>query len=141
MNLSDLLKEDRIRRVSADTKQANENLKAAERDLKVASKTVKVDCDWAFVMAYNAMLHAARALLFADGYEPVGEEKHKIAVDYADIKLGAKYRDKINLFDRMRKRRHAILYEKVGSVSEHEANFAIKTANEFFEKVKEKINK
>lgn len=139
MNLSDLLREDRVRKVSEDKKQAEENLRAAERDLKVASKTIKVDCDWAFIMAYNAMLHAARALMFADGYEPVGEEKHKAAVDYADVKIGAKYRDKINLFDRMRKRRHAVLYEKIGAVSEHEADFAIKTAAEFVEKIKEKI--
>jgi len=139
MNLSDLLREDRIRKVSEDKKQAEENLKAAERDLKVASKTIKVDCDWAFIMAYNAMLHAARALMFADGYEPAGEEKHKAAVDYADVKLGSKYKDKINLFDRMRKRRHAVLYEKIGAVSGHEADFAIKTAAEFVEKIKEKI--
>ena len=139
MNLSDLLREGRVGKVSADTKQATENLKAAERDLKVARKTLKVDCDWAFVMAYNAMLHAARALMFAEGYEPIGNEKHKIAVDYADVKLGVKYRDKVNLFDRMRKRRHTILYEKIGAISEHEADFAIKTAIEFVEKIKIKI--
>jgi len=139
MNLSDLLKDKRIRKVPVDMKQATENLKAAERDLKVAGETIKIDCDWAFVMAYNAMLHAARALLFADGYEPVGEEKHKIAVDYADVKLGEKYREKISLFDRMRKRRHVVIYEKMGAVSEHEAEFAVKTASDFVEKIKEKI--
>ncbi|MEM3030883.1 MAG: HEPN domain-containing protein [Candidatus Micrarchaeia archaeon] len=132
------MKQGRIRKVPKDPRQAGENLAAAERDLAVAGKTLEVDCDWAFVMAYNAMLHAAMALMFAEGYAPSGEERHKIAVDYADAKLGARFGDLVSLFDRMRKKRHAVLYEKVGSISRYEAGFALKTAKEFVERIKEK---
>jgi len=79
--------------------QAQECIKAAKRDISVAKKTLPEDCDWAFSIAYNAMLQSARALMFSDGYVAVGENQHKIAVDYADVKLGAKMADKIRLFD------------------------------------------
>jgi uncharacterized protein (UPF0332 family) len=39
----------------------------------------------------------------------------------------------------MRVKRHTIIYEKVNVVSEYEAKFAVKTAEEFLEKIKGKI--
>ena len=140
MNLSDLLKENKVRKVSPDKQQATECLKAAERDLKTAKAMLETDLDWAFAIAYNAMLQSARALMFAEGYAPVGEAKHKIAVDYVEVKLGAKFKEKIVLFESMRKKRHRVVYEKVGAISRYEAEHAIETGREFLEIIKQKIN-
>ena len=139
MNLSDLLAEDRVKKVQPDRKQAEECLRAAERDVRVSRKMLAEDFDWAFSVAYNAMLQSARALMFADGYAPVGENQHKITVDYADVKLGSRFREKIELFDDMRKKRHKAVYEKVGAISEYEARHAIETAEDFLRKVREKL--
>ncbi|VVC03951.1 HEPN domain protein [Candidatus Burarchaeum australiense] len=139
MNLSDLLAEDRVKKVQPDRLQAQECLKAAGRDVRVAKKMLAEDFDWAFSVAYNAMLQSARALMFADGYAPVGENHHKIAVDYADVKLGTKFKEKVELFDDMRKKRHKAVYEKVGAISEYEARHAIETADDFLRKVREKL--
>ncbi len=137
MNLSDLLKEGKIKKVEPDAKQAEELMKRAERDV-IAAKQME-DNDWAFAIAYNAMLQSARALMFKDGYKAVGEEHHKKVVQYADAKLGAKYRETIELFDKMRAKRHVVIYEKSDVISSYEAKFAIKTAEEFLKRIKEKM--
>jgi len=139
MNLSDLLSEGRIKRVAPDRQQAQECLLVAKRDLKLARKLLGGDFDWSFSIAYNAMLQCARALMFADGYAAVGENHHKAAVDYVDVKLGTKMQEKIGLFDDMRKKRHRAVYEKAGIVSEFEAKHAVEAAEGFLLKIEEKI--
>ncbi len=139
MNLSDLLQKGVIKKINPDSKQAQELLAAAERDIRVAKKMLDADYDWAFSVAYNAMLQSARALMFSEGFVAVGEEHHKAAVGYADVKLGTKYAEIVNMFDDMRKKRHRVIYEKVGVVSEYEAKHAIKTAEAFLEKIKERL--
>ncbi len=139
MNLSDLLKRGVVRKSEPDKVQARECLGASERDLKAAKAMLSEDFDWAFSIAYNSMLQGVRALMFADGYCAVGEERHKTIVDYADAKLGEKYGEKVKLFNRMRVKRHIVIYEKANVISEYEAKFAIKTAEEFLEKIKGKI--
>ena len=139
MNLSDLLADDKIKKIEPDAKQAQECLLVAKRDLKLAKKLLSEDFDWAFSIAYNAMLQSARALMFAEGYVAVGENQHKIAVDYTDAKLGTKMREKVELFDDMRKKRHKAIYEKAGFISEYEAKHSVDVASSFLIKIEEKI--
>ena len=139
MNLSDLLTEGRIKKVEPDFLQAKECLAAARRDVSVARKMLKEDCDWSFSISYNAMLQSARALMFSDGYSTTGENHHKAVVDYADSKLGAKMGEKIEMFDRMRRKRHQAVYEKAGIVSEYEAKHALGVAEDFLEKIGQKL--
>ena len=138
MNLSDLLKVGSVRKTKKNDKRALDELNAAERDLAVSEKNVKINPDWALAIAYNAMLNATRALMSSDGFEPSGVEKHKSCIDYAMVKFGSTHGETISLFDRMRKKRHTIMYDMAGVVSEHEAKSAIKTARDFVELVKKK---
>jgi uncharacterized protein (UPF0332 family) len=47
------------------------------------------DRDWAFTMAYNAILQATRALMFAKGFRPSGGEgQHKVAVKFQKSREG-----------------------------------------------------
>jgi uncharacterized protein (UPF0332 family) len=140
LNLSDLLKDNKVKKVEPDKLQAKECILAAKRDLSVAEKMLKEDNDWAFSIAYNAMLQSARALMFFDGYATIGENHHKAVVDYADAKFGAKLSEKIELFDRMRRKRHQVVYDKAGVISDYEAKHAVETAEEFLKKISEKIN-
>lgn len=139
MNLSDLLKRGVVRKAEPDRAQAGECLRGAKRDAEAARKTLEHSNDWAFSIAYNAILQSIRALVFADGYRICGEERHKTVVEYAQVKLGEAFAEKVRLFNRMRVKRHTIIYEKVNVVSEYEAKFAVKTAEEFLEKIKGKI--
>ena len=112
---------------------------AAKRDISVAKKMLKEDDDRAFSIAYNAMLQSARAMMFFDGYTTIGENHHKATVDYADVKLGAKLSEKIELFDRMRRKRHSAVYDKAGAVSHFEAKHAVQNAEDFLQKVLQKL--
>jgi uncharacterized protein (UPF0332 family) len=141
VNLSDLLRDDRVRRGEPDPQQAKECLKGAERDIRVAKGLLEDDLDWAFAVAYNSALQSARALMFAEGYYLTGEGHHKVAVDYALVKFGQRFRDMMDLFDIMRKKRHEAVYFSVGCISEFEAKKAIEFASFLREKVKEKISR
>ncbi|OIO20775.1 hypothetical protein AUJ17_05520 [Candidatus Micrarchaeota archaeon CG1_02_47_40] len=139
MNLSDLLRENKARQIKPDLQQAQECLTAAKRDIKTAKKLLSEDCDWAFSVAYNAMLQSTRALMFAEGYAAKGDEPHKTAVEYAEVKLGAKLPNETRLFEQMRKKRHISVYEKAGSISEYEAKSAIETAEKFFSEIEKRL--
>lgn len=139
MNLSDLLKENRIRPIEPDKKQALDCIKASERDVKVAKELLGKDLDWSFSVAYNAALQAVRALMFADGHCAIGEGHHKTTIEYAKIKLGNALKGEIELFDRLRKKRGEAVYFSVGTISELEAKKAIEFAELTLKKVREKI--
>lgn len=85
--------------------------------------------DVAFTLAYQSMLHTARALLFKDG---VKERSHVCVVLY----LKEKYRENphvikyINILDSYRIGRHDVVY-RGGNVSREEASGAIEDARDF----------
>lgn len=70
MAIDALLRSGRIRRESVSRTEVREALKLAERDLRVARKLMGEELDWGFTVAYNAVLQAGRAFMFAKGYRP-----------------------------------------------------------------------
>lgn len=125
-----------IKRFEAAPKQAQSRLDLAKRDIKAAKTMMTVDCDWAFSMAYNAVLQATRALMFAEGFRPAaGEGQHKAAVEFALIALGKTFPDEIYIFDKMRSKRHRVIYDAPGLVSREEAKHAVDFAVRFVKQV------
>ena len=99
MTYEDLLNRGLIRRFASAPAQAASRLALAKRDIKAAEAMMAIDRDWAFSMAYNAVLQATRALMFANGFRPAtGEGQHKVAVEFAEITLGEKFQDDIYIF-------------------------------------------
>lgn len=141
MTYEDLLNKGSIKQIKASSTQAQSRLALAKRDIHTAQSTMTVDRDWAFSMAYNAVLQATRALMFAKGFRPAdGEGQHKAAVDFAEIALGKKFQDEIYIFDKMRSKRHRVIYDVIGLVSEEETAHAHDFATRFVNEV-EKILK
>lgn len=139
MSLESLLKNKMIEAIEADEKLINKSMKSALRDLKVAKNNLKnEDYDWSLAVAYNAMLHAGRSLMFSKGYRPLGQYKHVAVVEFVHSEFGKEITNKmIDVFNRLRKKRHKIVYEEVDIVTCDEAENAIKFAEEFVNKVKE----
>lgn len=81
--------------------------------------------DWAYTIAYNAILQAGRALMFSKGYRPDGSHQHIAVVKFAALFL--EENDAI-IFDRMRRKRNSSVYDTAGSVSETEADSAVRHA-------------
>ncbi|MCK5283158.1 MAG: HEPN domain-containing protein [Nanoarchaeota archaeon] len=128
-------------KIEKDDNLVSNALKLAERDIKTATDVYNNrDYDWAFSIAYNAMLQAGRSLMFSEGYRPIGEAKHVSVIEFVKTKFGKEFAEKILfLFNKIRKKRHVAVYEQVNIISEEEAKNALNTAKEFHKKVKEII--
>ena len=113
----------------------------AARDLATAQRTLAADHDWAFTIAYNAVLQAVRALMLVQGFRPRGAEQHGTVVQFATEALGKPYLAQVSMFDRMRRKRHQVIYETVGLVSKQEAEQGFAFAKRFVEEIRVLITK
>ncbi|QSZ68116.1 HEPN domain-containing protein [Methanofollis aquaemaris] len=104
----------------------------ARRDATVAGTMLAGNADWAYTIAYNAMLQAGRALMFSKGYRPAGTNQHIAVVRFTELYLD---REAVLAFDRMRRKRHITVYDMAGTVSEGEARNAVARAEAFLETV------
>lgn len=117
MNYSRLLKDRKVRREPAVRGQVAAQLQAARRDLETAGRLGSEE-EWTYNIAYNAMLLAGRAAMFSEGYRPTsGEGGHAVVVEFLRIRLDSSFGPTLDVMDRMRRQRHRIIYDTVGSVS------------------------
>ena len=121
MTCNDLLRAGRIRRERISKAEIRRALERAERDLKVARKIMAEDWDWGFAVAYNAVLQASRAFMFARGYRPASAEGHKTTFAFVRATLGRGHESLITYFDRMRRKRNQAIYDVAGIITETEA--------------------
>ncbi len=141
MKISDLEREGLVRKIPVDKRRVLECLDIAERDLKTAISLSNDNPDWAYSIAYNSMLQSARALMFSFGFRPHGQAKHISAVRFAEAALGKKAKDIIMILDRMRRKRHRVVYDTSGLISQLEANKATTNAEKFIKMIKEDLKK
>ena len=142
MNLEELLNEGFVEEFESTPELVGQAIQSAEKDLKTARDVLGAgNCDWAYVIAYNSMLQAGRAFMFNLGYRPKGENKHLSVVKFASAEMPMKTIPLVNLFNKMRERRHKVVYEVRDTVSESEAEGAIKKAEEFISIVKCEVEK
>jgi uncharacterized protein (UPF0332 family) len=123
--LDDLERQGYIKRLPVDRKKVLASLQLAKRDIAVAKGMLDENHDWAFSIAYNAILQAVRALMFSHGYRPSGDYQHIAVVRFAELFLPT---EDVIAFDRMRRKRHITLYDSAGTVSEQEAQNAVERA-------------
>jgi len=81
MNLSDLLKQDKVEKFESDKDQIKNELENASAKLKSAKNVLGIN-EWglAHTVAYEAMFHAGRALMFSKGYRTKGIDHHATVV-------------------------------------------------------------
>ncbi len=118
-----------IRKIPASEEKALKSIVKANRWLKEAKKNLEYGLlDSCLVSSYSAMFHAARALLFRDGFR---EKSHYCVARYLEEKYVK--REKlpklvVDLLDRFRNLRHTDLYQLDFFVTKEEAEEAIKSA-------------
>lgn len=132
---SELIKENRIKAGKFSRKQVQDCLNLAKRDIATARKIVAENPDWGYNIAYNAMLQAARAVMFSKGYRATGEGQHATVIQFAHIALGEEFTSTLEFMDRMRRKRNMVVYDMAGLVSSKEATEAIGTAENFVRSV------
>jgi len=136
-----LLKEGAAKRCPADYKAVDNLLKRAHVDLKTARRNIRDDEECAYTFAYNGMLRAGLALMFSEGFRPDIKNKHQNIVRFASCILGKEYKNLINDYDRMRRKRNRFIYEPDVPCSMKEAEDALKTADEFVRNIAKLIRK
>ena len=139
MRYEELLKAGRIREERISRAEVDHALDRAKRDLRTARRIMTDDCDWGFAVAYNAVLQASRAYMFADGYRPASVEAHKNTFAFMRIALGKEYEDLITYFDRMRTKRNQAIYDIAGLITETEARDLLARATEFVKLIQDRL--
>jgi uncharacterized protein (UPF0332 family) len=136
--IDDLKREGLIKTLPLDQKKVEDARALALRDVATARTLLDSNQDWAYNIAYNAVLQAGRALMFSKGYRPDGANQHISVVKFAGLFLDSN--DSI-IFDRMRRKRNRSVYDSAGSITESEAVFAAKQAEDLVKKIFAVIDK
>jgi uncharacterized protein (UPF0332 family) len=70
--------------------------------------------------------------MFFKGYRPTGYSKHLSIIDFIKENFNLKISNEMFfLFNKVRKKRHQVVYEELNLVSKEEAAFIIEKAEEF----------
>lgn len=140
MNLAECIEKGLIRKIQPSSEKALNSIELAKHKLELAQSEFDAGIyEGALISAYSIMFHAARTLLFKDGYK---ESSHYALYIFIKEKYGAKIEmHYINELNTLRLTRHAVLYGNPDDITprevqEVEAENAIKTASGFLETVK-----
>jgi len=137
MNVDDCLRTGILVKIAPDRQKAGSSLGMALHKLSLAERELKHGIyENAVISAYTAMFHAARALLFKDGFK---ERSHYAVFVYVNEvysnKLERRY---LNALNSLRLQRHELMYgiEQEDETEKGEASGTIETATEFLGCVK-----
>ena len=137
MPYEDLREKGLIEDIKPNFQVASALIARALKDLVTARANASIDREWAYAIAYQGMLRAARAMITAEGLRPRGRDQSRTVVLLAGALLGDDMRSLVNAFDRMRRRSQAILEEPGQPISRYEVEGAIKDAQKFIERTVE----
>ena len=130
-----LEREGKIRKQKAGLVQVEALLKEALLDLEEARRISSVAERATYLLAYNGMFKAGRALLLLSGYVPDDGAQHKTTVEMTAAILGAKYGSLTEQFETMRRKRNNLTYEAGTLLSRSEAQRAFSDAIELVKKI------
>ena len=139
ISIETLVREGSIHPFQATQEEIAKVMNIAKRDLVEAEKIQESSLDWSFSIAYNAVLQACRAYMFFKGYRPASSEAHKATFQFMQIAVDESMKQTIDYFDRTRKKRHRVIYDEPGLVTEKETQQLIKKAKEFLLYVESKV--
>ena len=130
-----LEREGKVRKQKAGLVQVEALLKEALLDLEEVRRISSVAERATYLLAYNGMLKAGRALLLLSGYVPDDGAQHKTIVEMTAAILGAKYRSLTDQFETMRRKRNDLTYEAGTLLSRSEAQRAFSDAIELVKRI------
>lgn len=112
------------------------------KDIAEAKAVIGVGERACFILAYQAMLKAGRALLFLNGLRPADGAQHVTVIQVCEFFLGPSFKGLAQQFETMRRIRNKITYEYGTLLSHSEVETALQDAEKWIRaiavKVKEK---
>jgi len=140
MKLRECFEKRLLRRERPDLEKSQRSMEVAETKLDEAEKAVSHKLfDAAIILAYTAMFHAARAILFRDG---IVEKSHICLIEYLRetyVNTGKLREAAVNALDTLRIDRHETLYGLETKSNEREAEYSLEKAKEFLMTVKDLV--
>lgn len=138
----DLVEKGLLREEKIDFVQIRKVLNKAQNDLKSARILLgKNQNENAFELAYEAMLSAGRAMVFSYGFRPRAQGSHKTVIEFSRRILKNSPEIIVKKFDRMRRKRHYLIYGIGLEISKTEAENAVKNASNFIKEATAIIEK
>ncbi len=132
-NYNDCIKEGLLKKIPPSKDKAVQSFKKAREWLREAENSLKGEAFGSAILAsYTAMFHAARAILFFDGFR---EKSHACVARYLEekyVKTGNLDKEWVELLDHSREIRHNDQYDLSFFSTKEEAENALRSANDFF---------
>ena len=132
MNFEECLRKHLIRKDESAIERVEKSLEISSRFLESARKNIEIEeYEMAEIAAYNAIFHAARALLFSKGYVERSHVCLIIALRHL-YKNELEFIDYLDTFDKIRLSRHNIQYGGV-TTDKKETEYVLNFAREFLD--------
>jgi hypothetical protein len=117
---------------TVDWAQIERFLASADKKLASARKILAFDEEACLQQAYEAMLKASLGFMFSHGFRARSQPGHHIAIiDFVRSRIDKKNAGLLIVFDRLRRKRNAALYDDTGFVSHHDAEQALESAGDY----------
>ena len=142
-NLEKLLRDNKIVRYQSSREEIDSKINISESNLRSAKKIIPINDpdvdDTAYKETYNAILEAAMALMYHEGYRVARERgsHHLIVQQFTEAKFAGDFTaDVINIFGHARHIRNSLQYDLSGAVSHADVDDLYSKAEEFVKIVK-----
>ncbi len=109
-------------------------LSVAERNIR-DSRVKGLSDDSVFLLAYQAILSCACALLLAKGFRPASKGQHYYSIE--SLRETLRNDEQVDVLQQIRNKRNIIQYEQAGIVSPSEALRILELTDEIFTRTKE----
>lgn len=138
MNFDKLVDKGIIESLTVDADEIANLLRVARRDIATAESLLHTDCDWAFAIAYNAVLQSSVAYMAHCGFRPANRNKHYNTFQFMEQALSDQ-QVMASRLQRFRKKRNTTVYESVGAVGEAEVHDIIAFARLYADMIQERL--
>ena len=141
MNFEDCLEKRLLRKEKPDIEKAKLSLEIAEE--RIIDSQIAKDAELysaVIVLAYAAMFHASRALLFKEGYV---EKSHVCLIEFVKrfyVDKGIIEKKFIPILNNAREERHEVLYGLTKRETKEEAEYILREADEYLKKINLIVN-
>jgi len=119
--------------------QVERLLKRSKKDLTTAKKLLDTDLGLAIAAIYDAMFHAANALIRMQGYRPGDKKQHVGVIEAVRRTLGDDAKNLILKFDDMRIARNRFEYQAIFDISKAQLEEALKDAEDLVKVIRSYI--
>jgi len=130
----DLVAEGKLKKEKAiGIDQIQRFIRRAKKDLETAKIIVENDEGAVLTLVYNAMFHAANALIRYQGYRPGNKLQHIGIIEAVKKTLGEDFEAIIFKFDKPRIKRNKFEYQAIYNISKTQVISDIKDAGTFIQ--------